>query len=237
MVNCGSSGRSSRAANTSTIKAENGDDDEQAESDDDDDDDEDETVQSNRRRRSQKSKQVATTSQAAAALSPVYCLTGPALAAFGKVAMSYFRLPPRPTFLLGSLDNEVLVRVRKARQRRVVDRNVDEAVKTKVKELGAGEDKDENSTVNEVERIDFILRKLFKKTKGTPICFYTFIVHPTSFSRTIENIFYVAFLVKDGYAKISLDECNLPVIGKKKKLSSKITKKNNFLLIIKVNCL
>ena len=195
MVNCVKDAgidRSSRVAENVDV---------QEESDDDD------TVQSHRLRKSHKSK------------SPVYCLTGSVLVAFGKVAMGYFRLPPRPTYLLGSLNNnEVLVRVRKIRQRRIVDRNADEAVKTKVKELGTAggaEHKDANSTLNEVERIDHILRKLFKKTKSTPICFYTFIVHPHSFSRTVENIFYVAFLVKDGYAKISLDDFNLPVIGKK----------------------
>ena len=39
-----------------------------------------------------------------------------------------------------------------------------------------------------------------------PIPLYWFMINPDSFSRTIENIFYISFLVKDGYAKISIGE-------------------------------
>lgn len=142
-----------------------------------------------------------------------YVFTRPILSKFGKHVMNYFRISPRPTFLLGSLDKEILMTQKKVRQRKAVDKSSNEELRTKIKELDVNSKENETSTtVTEIERIFKILKRYFKRTKGTPICLYEFMINPTSFSRTIENIFYVSFLVKDGFAKIYLDTDNLPVI-------------------------
>lgn len=38
---------------------------------------------------------------------------------------------------------------------------------------------------------------------------------PTSFGRTVENIFHFAFLIKDGYAKITKDDEGAHIAGTK----------------------
>ena len=35
-----------------------------------------------------------------------------------------------------------------------------------------------------------------------PICYFSFIMDPHSFGRTVENMFYASFLIKEGKAKI-----------------------------------
>jgi non-structural maintenance of chromosomes element 4 len=147
-----------------------------------------------------------------------YSLTRNNILYFGKRVLPYFRIQPRPSFLLGSLDKEVVQKVRKQREtkpRKEKQKLDKEAARTQIKELNKEnvlEENDKNPTVSEIERVYTILKK-YHKRKGSPVGLYEFIINPTSFSRSIENMFYLSFLVKDGYAKLFLDASNgLPFI-------------------------
>ena len=80
---------------------------------------------------------------------------------FGFKVMNYFRIAPRPTFLLGSLDKEVPVVQRKPRQVSKKEKPEDlEEVRTKIRELKTNStDTETSSTVKEIERIYRILEK------------------------------------------------------------------------------
>lgn len=41
-----------------------------------------------------------------------------------------------------------------------------------------------------------------------------FVVNPKSFGQTVENLFYVSFLIRDGRVEIDFDEFDLPALGK-----------------------
>lgn len=127
-----------------------------------------------------------------------YVLTRPVLKKFGSQCMRYFHVPPKPTFLLGALEKDIAItNKRKYTRATKVEPEVAEKQRTKIRELDANAKETEtNNTISEVERVFSVLKKVYKKLKQSPICFYTFVVNPESFSRTIENIFYVSFLVK-----------------------------------------
>uniref|UniRef100_K9IK38 Non-structural maintenance of chromosomes element 4 n=1 Tax=Desmodus rotundus TaxID=9430 RepID=K9IK38_DESRO len=70
----------------------------------------------------------------------------------------------------------------------------------------------QEATEKEVERILGLLQTYFRKYPDTPVSYFEFVVDPKSFSRTVENIFYVSFIIRDGFARIRLDQDRLPIL-------------------------
>lgn len=68
------------------------------------------------------------------------------------------------------------------------------------------------ATEKEVERILGLLQTYFRKYPDTPVSYFEFVIDPNSFSRTVENIFYVSFIIRDGFARIRLDQDRLPIL-------------------------
>ncbi|KAK5744911.1 hypothetical protein LTR17_001662 [Elasticomyces elasticus] len=57
-----------------------------------------------------------------------------------------------------------------------------------------------------------MLRKhRLRENHGVPL--FEFVVNPRSFGQTVENIFYVSFLIKEGSVAVKLDEDGLPTIN------------------------
>jgi hypothetical protein len=82
--------------------------------------------------------------------------------------MNYFKILPRPTFLLGSLDKELILSKKQiVRQKKEKSKEVEESRRTKIKELDVNSKENEiNNTVGETERIFKILKKYYKRSKG-----------------------------------------------------------------------
>uniref|UniRef100_A0ABK0LFN0 Non-structural maintenance of chromosomes element 4 n=1 Tax=Rattus norvegicus TaxID=10116 RepID=A0ABK0LFN0_RAT len=70
----------------------------------------------------------------------------------------------------------------------------------------------QETTEKEVERILGLLQTYFQKYPDTPVSYFEFVIDPNSFSRTVENIFYVSFIIRDGFARIRLDQDRLPIL-------------------------
>lgn len=70
----------------------------------------------------------------------------------------------------------------------------------------------QETTEKEVERILGLLQTYFQKYPETPVSYFEFVIDPNSFSRTVENIFYVSFIIRDGFARIRLDQDRLPIL-------------------------
>ncbi|XP_010618859.1 EP300-interacting inhibitor of differentiation 3-like, partial [Fukomys damarensis] len=67
-------------------------------------------------------------------------------------------------------------------------------------------------TEQRVEHILGLLQAYFRRFPSTPVSYFEFVVDPHSFARTVENMFHVSFIIRDGFARMALDQDGLPVL-------------------------
>ncbi|KAJ3273302.1 nuclear protein, partial [Blyttiomyces sp. JEL0837] len=123
----------------------------------------------------------------------------------GKIAAQHMKRAPTIGFMLGPLlvEPKEKKEVRRVAQRLQRDKN-DLVKPQEMKE--ADIERQENETSKVVGKIAKILKK-----KG-PTNFFEFAINPESFSQSVENLFYVSFLIRDGSARIDIDESGQPVL-------------------------
>ncbi|KAG6464990.1 hypothetical protein O3G_MSEX014864 [Manduca sexta] len=65
-----------------------------------------------------------------------------------------------------------------------------------------------------VTQVKRFIKNTYKNTGGEPLSYFHMVLDPDSFSRTVENIYYLSFLVKDGEVSVELDsEYELPFVS------------------------
>eukprot|EP01135_Chromosphaera_perkinsii_P000757 Nk52_evm45s151 gene=Nk52_evmTU45s151 len=112
-----------------------------------------------------------------------------------------------PRFVVNILDVKPKQR-NITRQRR---EKIDHSLTVKPEETLAKDITPEEATHNEVVRIQDMVNRI-----NGSISYFEFVVNPDSFSQTVENIFHLAFLIKDGKAGIYIDEqTQLPMLEKR----------------------
>ncbi|KAF8786696.1 non-structural maintenance of chromosomes element 4 homolog A-like [Argiope bruennichi] len=117
---------------------------------------------------------------------------------------------PNFSFLYGTFDADPIEAPKKQRKVAAKDKIGEQTKPEKVNPNAAS--KQQDVMLASAERILAIFQKLAKKNKTDVLCFYEFVTDPQSFTRTIENIFLVSLLVKEGYLSIFLDEQKLPYL-------------------------
>ncbi|CAG8498434.1 10676_t:CDS:2 [Paraglomus occultum] len=124
--------------------------------------------------------------------------------ALGKVAARYTDRVPTMDFMLGPLSVEQKQRKTPGQRARLVKCKDDLKRPQEIKEGDLI--REENETTRNVVMIYKILEE------NTPINMFEFILNPESYGQSVENLFYVAFLIRDGKAYIE-DETGEPILS------------------------
>nr|XP_003929683.1 EP300-interacting inhibitor of differentiation 3 [Saimiri boliviensis boliviensis] len=131
--------------------------------------------------------------------------------AVGKEATSWMVQAETFHFVFGSFKPQPSApKPRLEHQRRVRRMEENGNMPTKLRKLDLSSYPE--ATEENVERILGLLQTYFRKYPDTPVSYFEFVIDPNSFSRTVENIFYVSFIIRDGFARIRLDEDRLPIL-------------------------
>ncbi|UJR26593.1 hypothetical protein I4U23_007913 [Adineta vaga] len=96
---------------------------------------------------------------------------------------------------------------RTRRIKEIIDSSQHTQIKLITKMSSEGE-----QTSKEIIRINRYLEEAYENNNNQPVSFFMFTIHPTLFSRSVENIFHVSFLIKEGKAELFLDDNQLPVL-------------------------
>ncbi|ESZ89609.1 hypothetical protein SBOR_10007 [Sclerotinia borealis F-4128] len=82
-----------------------------------------------------------------------------------------------------------------------------------IKSIAAAE---EETTEEMTEEEGDALRDRYGLSENELMAYFKFVINPFSFGQTIENMFYVSFLVRDGQVQVEIDPDGLPYIGARK---------------------
>ncbi|XP_054720154.1 EP300-interacting inhibitor of differentiation 3-like [Uloborus diversus] len=117
---------------------------------------------------------------------------------------------PTFSFIYGTFDPDPVEHVKKKRKVRDKDKVGD---LTKPQSMSINDSTHEHDgMLTEAERLYSILRRFLERSENGLVCYFEFVTDPSSFSRTVENIFIMSLLIKEGHVRIIADENGLPYL-------------------------
>merc|ERR1712218_145773 len=152
---------------------------------------------------------------------PGYCpLSSKNWSRLGNTVHSIVNTTPHLKYLLGSMHTDInVIQPKKKATPRARNESSRPATEAKVVDFT-----DKNSPGTGENMTDIFVESTYKQlciaytaANKEPICYFSFVLDPSSFGKTVENMFYTSFLIKEAKAKIyfkQVDDSNktLPVI-------------------------
>ncbi|KAI0051808.1 hypothetical protein FA95DRAFT_138999 [Auriscalpium vulgare] len=122
----------------------------------------------------------------------------------GRKALAKSRRVPAMDFMLGPLSVEQ--KKRAVGKRAKLEKN--KADERKPQEM---REEDIARSENETTKNVLLIRERLVEQDG-PVNLFRFIVNPTDFAQSVENLFYLSFLIRDGECALEIEEDGNPVI-------------------------
>ena len=137
-------------------------------------------------------------------------MTAKKMTALGKNVKPLVRKSPVLTYLFSALSSEEAPAVKVVKQRKQRAYNGDALKETLTEKI----DEKKTSTNDELIVMMFkLLVRKFRENEREPVNFFRLIIDPESFGKSVENLFHVSFLIKDGRVGIRVNtEDEMPEI-------------------------
>ncbi|KZV63817.1 hypothetical protein PENSPDRAFT_757693 [Peniophora sp. CONT] len=127
----------------------------------------------------------------------------------GRKGMAKSRRAPAMDFMLGPLQVEQKKRVMKQRAR--LEKNkADEVKPQEIKEDDI--QRSENETTKNVIMIKNLLEDKAGEQESGKINLFRFILNPNDFAQSVENMFHLSFLIRDGECALDIEDDGEPMI-------------------------
>eukprot|EP00055_Hartaetosiga_balthica_P010836 m.47503 g.47503 ORF g.47503 m.47503 type:complete len:272 (-) comp7335_c1_seq1:33-848(-) len=129
-------------------------------------------------------------------------------ALIGRKAMAFDEPLPQFSTMFGPLDLDLTRKPRQqvTQQKKKWDAN--KAVAPVTSKDSVKDDKDE--AAERIREVSDCLNEALEEVDT--VNFFKFVVNPKSFGQTVENIFHLSFMVRDGDVSVALDENGLPTL-------------------------
>ncbi|KIY67157.1 hypothetical protein CYLTODRAFT_376616 [Cylindrobasidium torrendii FP15055 ss-10] len=123
----------------------------------------------------------------------------------GRKALACSRRAPIPGFLLGPLSLEAKKRAQTQRAKLEINK-ADMRKPQEIREEDIA--RSENETTKNVAILENLLRDI-----GEPVNLFRFVINPEDFAQSVENLFHLSFLIRDGKVALeTTEETGEPVI-------------------------
>ncbi|KAN0090822.1 Nse4 C-terminal domain containing protein [Tylopilus felleus] len=121
----------------------------------------------------------------------------------GRKALAKSRRVPVTGFMLGPLSIE-------QKKRAPVKRQKQEKVHEEERKPQEIKEEDIKRSENETTKNVLIIKNILETTG--PINFFKFIVNPNDFAQSVENLFYLSFVIRDGECAFEINEDGEPIV-------------------------
>lgn len=126
----------------------------------------------------------------------------------GAAAASWCARPSTTDFMIGPMDVEYT----KPKPRQITKRERATGPASKVGTIEMNDVKQDGNKMTHIIKDIYEILVKNEATDTTPVGLIDFTFNPQSYSQTIENLFYLSFLVRDGKVGVVLDEDEIPSI-------------------------
>ncbi|CAF4026844.1 unnamed protein product [Adineta steineri] len=149
---------------------------------------------------------------------------------FYEIFGNFHHIVPAPCMMNGRLPTKLFTneyhekqkqRAKPVRQQKLTQEELEKS-RTRPEEVKEFNSELGEQTIKQIMHIKRCLVKTYISAKSSPIDYFEFVVDPSSFAKTVENMFHVSFLIKEGFVNLFQDDVSLPALEPTDKAMNRI---------------